>query len=605
MKDPIEELDQHSRDTIALPSDETPAEWCCANVEFDEEEYRGPFATKRAEYLIEPINDFANKTITDEVLCWGSQSKKTGLLMGGIAWTMRNDPSQVFWVMPTKELARLFSRKRLQTMLKKSRGTHELIPTGNRRHDFSLLDMTIGSSGIILVGSNSPGSLSSTPSRLIILDEVDKFDEGGRGEADAVDLAEQRCKNATFPQRWKTSTPTLVSGLIWQHFLKGDQRRYFVPCPLCGKFIVLAWSKAYTVFQLTGNEAFVKWDKEARRANGTWDMDRVVRSARAECPHCAGHIRDGHKTKMLPAGEWRATAAASPAFRSRHLPSLYAAMPETNFGRLAVKFLEKKGSLLGLQGFINGDLAEPYQAQDTIGQRVEIVKARIETTAEWKPLLTVDYQEKSPHFWYVVRQWNAGKSQAIAAGSVNTWEELEAVQKAHKVPDVGTFIDSGHASLEVYSRCALRSEFYPRQDALPLAIGWTPMRGTPARTTWKHPDGTVKPWGGPGYTDAAMDPFSGTVRAGRCSMQRLEFASNLFKDLLVKLRRGQDWSVSDTVATEEYWRHLNAEFKAMKNNKRGYPEEEWRQRPHWPNHMLDCELEQIVAAASFGMLKIE
>ena len=71
--------------------------------------------------------------------------------------------------------------------------------------------------------------------------------------ADAVDLAEQRCKNASWPQRRKTSTPSMATGFIWQAFLSGDQRRFYVPCPSCKKFLILAWSKQFTVFRITGD----------------------------------------------------------------------------------------------------------------------------------------------------------------------------------------------------------------------------------------------------------------------------------------------------------------------------------------------------------------
>src|SRR6185312_15999725 len=41
--------------------------------------------------------------------------------------------------------------------------------------------------------------------------------------------------------------------------------------------------------------AELRWDKQAKRRDGSWDYDRVVRSARFECPHCGGHITDNHR----------------------------------------------------------------------------------------------------------------------------------------------------------------------------------------------------------------------------------------------------------------------------------------------------------------------
>jgi hypothetical protein len=111
------------------------------------------------------------------------------------------------------------------------------------------------------------------------------------------------------------------------------------------------------------------------------------------------------------------TQNSASGFVSRQLPSLYACAPETTAGKLAKKFLEQKGSLLGLQGFINGDLAEPYMAQDRQTERIELVSKRmVEITAEWKKLMTVDCQAKRPYFWFAARAWNGGDSNGFDAG---------------------------------------------------------------------------------------------------------------------------------------------------------------------------------------------
>jgi phage terminase large subunit GpA-like protein len=78
--------------------------------------------------------------------------------------------------------------------------------------------------------------------------------------------------------------------------------------------VVLAWSKEYTVLPKTGAEAYVVWDKEAKRGDGSWDLDRVERSARFRCPHCAGDILDAHKTWMNRNGIWKSNPEFSKRF---------------------------------------------------------------------------------------------------------------------------------------------------------------------------------------------------------------------------------------------------------------------------------------------------
>lgn len=582
---------------------ESVAEWCRRNLTFDEANNHGPFETSGREYVCEVLEDFKSASVSDEVLVWGSQSRKTGTLMGGQAWRLANDPCGVLWVMPSITLAKKFSRQRWRSMVEASEGTRHLIPTGAHRHDWATLEQRLGSNTINFVGSNSPSNLASNPCRVVILDEVDKFADAGGGEADAVTLAEQRTKDQPSPQRWKTSTPTVYEGLIWQEFLKGDQRRYFVPCPHCSKPVVFAWSKDFTVFKITGAEAFIFWDKEAKRQDGSWDYERVEASAHALCPHCSYKILDNQKTAMVRAGKWAATAPnATPGFVSRHLPSLYAASTETTFGKLAVKFLKATDKL----GFITGDLAEPYQGQDRGRQRVELVSSMIDRAGATK-LLTVDCQAKSPHFWYVVRAWKDGNSEAIEAGNVDAWSELADIQKRHEIPATAVFVDSGYGAkddAEVYRNCASNSTLMDF-GGKPVCVGWMPTKGLPGRELFLNAATKVRV----PFTVKSLDPHVGTYLQGKASIDMLEFRGDAFKDILQSLREGRGtgkWSVDKEVATEIYWKHLDAEVKTLVQNHFGRRKWVWMLRHQaWPNHLLDCEVIQLAAASYLGWFKLE
>ena len=612
-----ETVDGYINDHFQDPWNGSVAEWCCytdedgtPNLRLNEPGNRKPFRVVGREYIIESLNDWGDRTVTDCVEVFGSQTGKTCALMAGAAWSIRNDPCGILWVMPSINLAQSFSETRWQPMLEASNAFTGRLPHGADRHDYKKLQQQLCGSVINFVGSNSPANLASRPARKVVLDEVDKFDGGGSGEADAVNLAEQRTKGQNYPQRRKTSTPSVIGGLIWQEFMKGDQRRFYVPCPLCSKSVVFAWSKRFTVLPSIPELAFVEWDKEAHRPDGSWDMDRVARSARAVCPHCAGHILDSYKTRMLPSGQWKATTPAQLGFKSRHLPSLYAVTPETTFGALAVKFLRAKRSLMGLQGFINGDLAEPFEGQDRSTERVELITSKIDLSAEWKRIMTVDCQAKAPHFWFVVRAWNGGNSHGIEAGAVDTWEEVRAKQLEHGVEDIGVVVDSGYGArddAEVYRQCARFCSMVPnaRSERM-LALGWMPAKGFPSRKRWRdEATGLQVP-----YYLRGIDPFIGTSDAGKVEMSLFEFSGDFFKDVLDSLRRNQSaykWSVPDSMATEDYWRHMDSNIKMAKANKRtGRVAWEWIKRSaHWPDHLNDCEVMQTAAAMFYGIFNPE
>ena len=96
------------------------------------------------------------------------------------------------------------------------------------------------------------------------------------------------------------STPT-IHGIsrIEREYEASDQRRYFVPCPHCEHMQWLEFER-------------LRWDK------GKPETTHYI------CEACDGRIEEHHKTAMLQAGEWRATAeGADPGTIGFHLSALY------------------------------------------------------------------------------------------------------------------------------------------------------------------------------------------------------------------------------------------------------------------------------------------
>jgi hypothetical protein len=501
--------------------------------------------------------------------------------------------------MPTKTSVLKFARTRWLPLIRKSPRLRALIDRGVR-YDVTNLEQMLGASIVDMVWSNSPSALSSVPARVVILDEVDKFARETEEEADAVQLAEQRTKQMPNPKRIKVSTPTVESGLVWQELLKSDLRRRFLPCPFCGQYVVLAWSKDYTIFPVTGAEAFAFWDPAARRPDREWDLDRVERTAHYVCPYCKGKIQDAMKTAMDRSGQWRPTRSAAHGFRGYHLPSLYAASQETTVGRLAVKFLQAKRGLQGLHGFLNSELAEPMANQDSRGERFEVItEPDAPPMLSAQKILTADHQILAPKLWFVVREW-LGNSRLIDYGALNSWEELREKQLEHKIPDNLVGIDSGDATDEVYKAClqygVLRRS---RAGSAPMWIGWTPMKGFWREMAWRDPKTKLpRPWG---FGNAAIEDV-------RFRLPLLQFQAEAVTDMLENLRRRKtrwNWEIpSDT--TEEYFLHLDAEIrKEIWNPRSRRLVMQWQKRTRvWPDHLRDAEKMQVVMALRFRLLTL-
>jgi hypothetical protein len=333
------------------------------------------------------------------------------------------------------------------------------------------------------------------------------------------------------------------------------------------------------------NWPMMKWDEDARLDQHAWDLKRVRETARLECPHCAGHLTDALKTKMLREGEWRAeNLGALPGHRSYHLSALYSV--RRSFGALAVKFLQDKQSLMGLQDFVNSILAEPWEeAMTTESRPLTVGEYTLRPPVEegTARIMAVDVQQDC--FYFVCRAFaKDGSSKLIDEGRLTTWADLE-----FKVTELGldtqrniggmmaklVVVDSGFRTDEVLDVC-IRNRYIPAKGEDRLE-GYGVKLGKSLRKAIS----VIKPY-----------------RRGWFLML---FSSPTAQDVLEWLRSGQGpaWTVAAD-ASEEYKAHLDAHRKVMRRSPlTGRETYLWKQIGRRPNHMLDAEL-MILALAEYG-----
>ncbi|MGE0252948.1 MAG: phage terminase large subunit family protein, partial [Alphaproteobacteria bacterium] len=220
-----------------------------------------------------------------------------------IGYVIHHAPGPMLAVQPTVELAKRFSRQRIEPLIAESPALRERVrPARSRDAGNTVLSKEFPAGLLVMTGANSAVGLRSMPARYLFLDEVDAYPPSADEEGDPVALAEARTR--TFAWRSKAflaSTPT-VRGLskIEREYEASDRRRYFLPCPHCEVMQWLAFER-------------LRWEKAKPE------------TAHYECEGCGQHIEEHHKTAMLAAGEWRATAvSADPGTIGFHLSSLYA-----------------------------------------------------------------------------------------------------------------------------------------------------------------------------------------------------------------------------------------------------------------------------------------
>ena len=233
------------------------------------------------------------------------KSAQVGFTEGGNCWigyVIHHAPGPMLAVQPTVELAKRFSRQRIEPLIAESPALRERVkPSRARDAGNTVLSKEFPAGLLIITGANSAVGLRSMPARYLFLDEVDAYPPSADEEGDPVALAEARTR--TFSWRSKVllgSTPT-IQGIsrIEREYEASDQRRYFVPCPHCEHTQWLEFER-------------LRWDK------GKPD------TAHYECIDCGRIIEEHHKTAMLQAGEWRATAEGTdPGTIGFHLSALY------------------------------------------------------------------------------------------------------------------------------------------------------------------------------------------------------------------------------------------------------------------------------------------
>lgn len=256
-----------------------------------------------------------------------------------IGYVIHHAPGPMLAVQPTVELAKRFSRQRIDPLVEECPSLRERVkPARSRDAGNTILSKEFPAGLLVITGANSAVGLRSMPARYLFLDEVDAYPPSADEEGDPVALAEARTR--TFSWRAKTfltSTPTIHGfSRIEREYEASDQRRYFVPCPHCG---VLQWLRFERL----------RWDKGKPE------------SVHYECEACETAIEEHHKTAMLAAGDWQATAeAADPGTIGFHLSALYSPVGWFSWADIARMWEAAQATDEAKRSFKNGVLGETW-----------------------------------------------------------------------------------------------------------------------------------------------------------------------------------------------------------------------------------------------------
>ena len=412
----------------------------------------GPWRTDRTPYLREILDCLsARSPVQRVVMMFAAQLGKTEVGLNWIGYVMHHAPGPMLAVVPTLEVRKRWVKQRLDPMLEETPAIRSLFDVRRKRDSANAEDMKDFPGGILVLGgANSAASLASMPIRNVLCDEVDRFPWEVGQEGDPLGLIDERTK--TFPRRkvLLISTPTVKGqSRIEAEFEQSDQREYHVPCPECGDYQPLHWTRA------DGNYGLVHSQTTGR----VWYA----------CEHCGAMIDEHHKTQMLAAGRW------IPKFPDRkvrgyRLSGLYSPLGlGFTWAEIWQKWQDAHKDTSNLKRFINTTLGELWEEQGDTLDDVSLFARREDFDPARLPVHVitagVDVQQDRLEF----SVYGFGQSEeswciehVIVPGDTarpDVWEDLSDELKAAGVEYAA--IDSGYNTSFVYEFCEKRKWCYP------------------------------------------------------------------------------------------------------------------------------------------------
>ena len=203
----------------------------------------GAWRTDRAPYQREIMDSFNDPDIQRIIFMKSAQVGATEILLNVIGYYIDQDPAPMLIMQPTLQMAQAFSKDRLATMIRDSEKIRDCVKDPRSRDSGNtVLSKKFAGGNLNIVGSNSASGLASRPIRIVLADEVDRYEQSAGAEGDPISLATKRTTTFWNKKIYMCSTPT-IKGLsrIETAFEESDKRYYHVPCPECNESQVLKW----------------------------------------------------------------------------------------------------------------------------------------------------------------------------------------------------------------------------------------------------------------------------------------------------------------------------------------------------------------------------
>ncbi|MHC2391041.1 phage terminase large subunit family protein [Bradyrhizobium liaoningense] len=303
----------------------------------------GKWSTARVEPSRGIMDAFADPEIEIITCMVAAQTVKTEVINNVAGFHVHLDPCPMLILQPTLQMAEAYSKDRLAPMIRDTPPLSAKLGNSARDSEDTILHKKYAGGHITMAGANSPASLASRPIRILLCDEVDRYEASAGKEGDPVSLAIERTTTFWNRKIALVSTPTIKgASRIESSYEESDQRRFFVPCPKCAHMQHLRWAQ-------------VRWP----------DNDPLA--ARYHCEYsdpdtgelCDHGWSEAERLKAIQRGVWIATRPEVKGHAGFHLNRI--ASPWRALGEMARDFVLVKKHPERLKTWVNTRLAETWE----------------------------------------------------------------------------------------------------------------------------------------------------------------------------------------------------------------------------------------------------
>lgn len=548
------------------------------------------YVAEESPWLIEPLRALSDPAVRRVDVRGPAGCAKSLIGEIFICYIVDNEPGFTYYVHQEDDSATDAVEDRLMPMFEQNDFLAHKLPTEpNKKRKSKILFPTMP---FYALGANANNAQSKRV-RYLIMEEPHTYAAG------MMSAFEKRTEGVRGAKVLTLSTGSIKDDESDKAFNDGSCEEWHVPCPHCNHMQIMQDTRdrlrSDRTAETVDSEGEIVWSKLLPTVRYTcvacgqdWPTDEAFRREQAQ---------KGAYIAMNP--------NAAKDHRTFHLEAQsvhWMRLDDIVKEKLRATYAAKRGSTELLKDYMQKrratawDESPPEDSGDGAAKMkgpyvsAELIQPGPEEIARF---LTVDNQHgraskgEGAHRWCLIRAYYPGESKLVFAGRVTTWEDVEALRIKHSVAPARTLVDTAWDGVNVQSQC--------------VRFGWQALWGdTNRKEGYPHREMVL------GQIITRIYPFStvqlGTIGLGTsgqpCQARYFWWAHNPIKNLYHRLKGAlvtYRWTVPQD-CPDAYFEHIKNEFKRQEVDNAGNKVWRWYNPPKKPNHLLDTDQMNLVAA---------